>query len=480
MDDKQARSEVVAHQTTLGTLLRHYRSRGQVTQGQLADLSGVSVRAIRDIELERSQQPRRTTVRLLADSLALSGSERAKLEAAAGQFATSDELHLVYESEPMSPPSPIDTILGRGAEVAILTNVLGSGAQRLVTITGLTGVGKTRLALETATTLHRTHGFAVLWNSSDPLYPTSMPPSRREHDQLSNTIRTGLDGLFARFRLDSSGLDPVIVDHPTLVVLDGYDVADIRLDQLLRLLRRCPGVRVLMTSPARLGVRGERAFPLVPLPVPELAQAAEPADLARVPSVAMLVDRAREYRPDFSLVPGNAEAVAGLVQAVDGLPVAVQAVGSWFAMFEPEALFSRVVADPFAFLAGYPGTDRSDGLVARLTSSVSGTDGDERRLLTELADWQGWTVDDAARLTGIDPANCARAARWLLDTGLVRPAPGTGRSRFQVLNLVRSLRPQALSLHRNSVPPNQWHTGTPDAPGVATAGAPVPERREMR
>jgi transcriptional regulator with XRE-family HTH domain len=413
-----------------------------VTQGQLADLSGVSVRAIRDIELDRSQQPRPATVRLLADSLALTGSERARLEAAAGRYATSDELHQVYESEPLSPPSPIDTILGRGSEIAILTNLLGSGAQRLVTITGLTGVGKTRLALETAAALHRTYGFAVLWNSSDPLYPTSTPPSRREHDPLSHTIRTGLDGLFARFRLDSSGLDPVIIDHPTLVVLDGYDVADIRLDQLLRLLRRCPGVRVLLTSAARLGVRGERAFPLVPLPVPDSAQAAEPTDLARVPSVAMLVDRAREYRPEFRLGHGNADAVVGLVRAVDGLPVAVQAVGSWFAMFEPEALFSRVAADPFAFLAGYQGNDRSEDLVARLTSSLRGIQGDELRLLTELADGEAWSVDDAARLTGIDPTRCARAARRLLDTGLVRPAPGTGRSRFQVLNLVRSVRPK--------------------------------------
>jgi transcriptional regulator with XRE-family HTH domain len=425
----------------IGRLLRRYRRYRRVTQQELSDRSGVSVRAIRDIELGARQQPRHETVRLLADSLELSGGERARLEAAAGQAVTSDQLRLVYESEPVSPPSPIDAMVGRAAEVVTLTKLLRSGAQRLVTITGLTGVGKTRLALAIASALHRTYRFAVLWTSADPLYATTSDGASRGHDQLSTTIRAGLDGLFTYSTADPGALDSVVIDHPTLVVLDGHPSDQLRLDQIPRLLQRCASVRVLATSSYDLGVYGERPFPLTPLLVPEYGPTVDFAELATVPSVRLLVDHARECCPEFSFAPANADAVTGLIRIVDGLPAAMQAIAYWFATYEPDALYAQVQANPFDFLAASPGGDYADHLIERLGQVRRELTGVAATLLSELADREAdWSIADAARLTGNAPAHCAQAVRHLLGLGLVRPTTRTGRSRFQVLNLVRVMR----------------------------------------
>jgi transcriptional regulator with XRE-family HTH domain len=132
-----------------GVLLKSHRIRRGTTQRQLADLSTVSIRAIRDLELGRSRRPRRDTVRLIADGLGLGSRERARLEAAA------DDLRLIYGASFAPPPAPLDGLVGRDAEVEVLKKLLRSGGHRLVLVSGVGGVGKTRLTLAVADALMR-------------------------------------------------------------------------------------------------------------------------------------------------------------------------------------------------------------------------------------------------------------------------------------------------------------------------------------
>jgi transcriptional regulator with XRE-family HTH domain len=150
-----------------GTLLKSHRIRRGTTQQQLADLSTVSIRAIRDLELGRSRHPRRDTVRLIADGLRLGSRERARLEAAADQRWAADDLRLIYGASFAPPPAPLDVLVGRDGEVEALRKLLWSGGHRFVSVTGAGGVGKTRLALAVADALHHGAGFPVLWNSAD-------------------------------------------------------------------------------------------------------------------------------------------------------------------------------------------------------------------------------------------------------------------------------------------------------------------------
>ena len=412
----------------LGRLLRHFRVDRRLTQQQLAKESGVSIRTIRDIERGDSQQPRRETVRLMATALALSSAELTELEAASGRSATRDDLKLAFESAPLAPPSPIDALIGRHAEVAALTASLRMGSQRLVTITGIGGVGKTRLVLEVAGRLHEADGVAVLWASSDSLYPTEP----RASEQLSSVLRSGIDGLLGSTEGGCAELDGVIVGHPTLLVLDGQRANRLRVDRIMTLLRDCAGMRVVITSSGPLDLHGERVFPLAPLAVPEHARAADLAGLVRVPSVELLTRYVRQVRPGFRLTDENAHAVVELARWADGIPAALEAVASWFTVYEPAALCEQVDADPFAFI---------EGLRERLDERLGALAGGERFLLGRLSDLERtWTVAEAATASGLPPTACARSVRKLLAQGVVRPAGSADRSRFRVLNLVRCLR----------------------------------------
>src|SRR3954453_12771784 len=122
--------------TDFGELLRTLRTRRGLTQRHLADLSTISVRAIRDLESGRACRPRPDTVRLIADGLCLRGAGRSEFE----QTSRAD-----HETEPL--PAPLGLMLGRDTEQAQLRALLASGAQRLVTLTGLAGPGKSRLAM---------------------------------------------------------------------------------------------------------------------------------------------------------------------------------------------------------------------------------------------------------------------------------------------------------------------------------------------
>jgi transcriptional regulator with XRE-family HTH domain len=418
-------------------LLRSHRKRAGQTQQQLADLSALSVRAVRDLELGCVTQPRRDTVKLLADGLRLTGRTRAEFEAAAGHAATIRDLKEIFDAAPAPPPAALDSIIGRQAEVSVLEELLTTG-ERLVTITGLAGVGKTRLALEVAGRLHTASGCPVLWSSvADPVHPRD---GARELDQLAAVIRAGLDAL-----LSSPGDAPVeelihlIGQRRSLLVLDGYHSADLRSERIVSLLEACPGLRALITSTLPLDVSGERTLPLAPLAVPERETWDVRDRVASAPSTQLLLRHVRHVAPEFELTESNAPAVAELCDLLDGLPTALAAAASWFLVYEPEALLGHVRIDPCSHVVRAGDTDARSSLRESLDGIIAALRPSETRLLDTLAGREHtWTVAEAARYAGIDEAACAGAVRRLMELGVLRSL-GEERARFRVLNLVRLL-----------------------------------------
>jgi transcriptional regulator with XRE-family HTH domain len=114
-------------QPSFAELLRTYRRRCGATQRQLADLSTLSVRAIRNLENGTANKPRKDTVRLIADGLRLSVRERAALEAAGGR-AGSGDVKLVYGDSLTRPPAAVSGLIGRDAERAALCGLLSAGS----------------------------------------------------------------------------------------------------------------------------------------------------------------------------------------------------------------------------------------------------------------------------------------------------------------------------------------------------------------
>jgi non-specific serine/threonine protein kinase len=196
------------------------------------------------------------------------------------------------------------SFVGRRQEVADVRRMLQRS--RLVSVTGIAGVGKTRVAIRAAQLMRRafTDGieFVELSGHTDP-------------GSLEQVIAQTLDV--------TGDLTAHLSRRRQLLVLDGCEhLADACSGLVRSLLRAAPGLHVLATSRQALRVPGGQAVIVRPLAVPGGESA--PADVARVESVSLLLDRIAAVDPGFELTERNAAAVAEVCRRLEGIPLAIE------------------------------------------------------------------------------------------------------------------------------------------------------------
>src|SRR5688572_12021422 len=161
----------------LARLVRQFRLHAELSQEELAERSGLSVRQISDLERGLRKQPHVHTIRMLADGLDLAGTHRSALfEAARPEVQATPDTPMEPGST-SSPshawehaiPAPTSNLVGRDDLVAQLVSELSTGTRRLITLTGPRGVGKTRLAIETARKFQHLADGHVLFLSLAPI-----------------------------------------------------------------------------------------------------------------------------------------------------------------------------------------------------------------------------------------------------------------------------------------------------------------------
>lgn len=213
-------------------------------------------------------------------------------------------------------PIPLTRFLGRDAELERIDELLD--ASRLVTLTGVGGAGKTRLAFEAAT------GAAT--RNRDGAWLCELGPARDETSILS--VLTALFGITANGLHQIDTTEHLICDHlatrKVLLVFDNCEHLIPVVGRLVdTLLRTCPGVSVLATSRTPLGVPGEVVVAVQPLSLPP-SDRVDVADLMTSDAVALFCARARDARPEFELTDANARAVVGICRQLDGIPLALE------------------------------------------------------------------------------------------------------------------------------------------------------------
>jgi predicted ATPase/DNA-binding SARP family transcriptional activator len=236
---------------------------------------------------------------------------------------------------------PPTSFIGRDEDVAGVLKRLR--AERLVTLTGPGGVGKTRLATEVAATVTVPAWFAELAPVTDP---AEIPYAVL--DALGLRERS-----IARRSAEMAG-DPVdrlaaaLADRDAVLILDNCEhVIDAAAGLAARLLNDCPMVKVLATSREPLQIPGENLHVVAPLAAPRESDVPEVS--TTYPAMRLFADRAAAVLPGFELDAANAAALASICRNLDGMPLAIELAAPWLRTLTPAQLAARL-GDRFALL----------------------------------------------------------------------------------------------------------------------------------
>ena len=229
-------------------------------------------------------------------------------------------------------PAELTSFVGRRDEVAEVRRLLTES--RLVTLTGVGGVGKTRLALRAAAGLSRAFGDGVWLVRLDQLRAEALVPQ---------AVATAL-GL--QQRADDSGvasLADYLAGRQLLLVLDNCEHLVNAVAKLVDLLlRAAPGLRVLATSREALNIAGETVLAVPPLAVPAADQPLTLAKLKLFPAVRLFTERAAQAVPGFSVTSANMTAIARICHRLEGLPLALELAAARTRVLSPEQIDARL------------------------------------------------------------------------------------------------------------------------------------------
>jgi transcriptional regulator with XRE-family HTH domain len=425
---------------TVGGLVRRFREQARLTQYELADVSTVSVRTIRNLENGLVERPRQDTIRLIADSLSLSHAQRLALQTACGGNIQDTAVELIGDAAPIPPPTRMNAVVGRQTEVAALVDAITRDLNRWITIAGLNGVGKTAVALEVAHSLHELYSYSVLWvacdESSDPRY--SVDKFLVESAVVTEVCRIG--DHIAGTDFNARQLCRMIGHRRTLLVLDGWDLSPVGASRIMALLAGCHGLRVILTTRNHHYTPEDHLFPLEPLDAPVDETEVSLSKVERYPAVQLMLSHIRRLRPKALNPPAATTDIAIVSSALDGIPAALKMGAEWALMQSPGQLVERAREDPLSLLV--PPTaavDRSD-FVKSLQDVLLDINTQDLELLRTLSGVTGmWTLMDVAEFAGIGFPAAAKKVSELLVRGLIRQCGDSAGPEFRVLRLVSCL-----------------------------------------
>jgi predicted ATPase/DNA-binding SARP family transcriptional activator len=353
---------------------------------------------------------------MLADELGLDPpSELRDLEAA---ILRQDQAAAVMEPvrPPTNLPHQLTELIGRFAD----TNRVAEAIQRarLVTLTGVGGVGKTRLALHVAA--------EVSGGYPDGAWLCELAPVGAE------AVPDVLAGVLGVIQREAVSVTSALVDYlrakQLLIVLDNCEhVAAAAAELSEALLRGCPAVRILATSREPLGTAGEHVLPVAPLQTSD--------------AITLFVQRATAASPSFALTEANAVHITEVCRRLDGLPLALELVAPKVRSLSARDIVTRLDRRlHFVRTAGRIRDQRHRTLRAVVDWSYQLLDAQHRQVFDRLSVFAGsFTIAAAQRVAGgdLDPDEVAEIVAGLVDRSMLGAQIDEPPTRYGMLDTLR-------------------------------------------
>jgi predicted ATPase/DNA-binding SARP family transcriptional activator/Tfp pilus assembly protein PilF len=362
---------------------------------------------------------------MLDDQLGIDPST--ELQALEGQILRQEVPALVSTGRRDHLPNPLTSFVGREREKVELANLFAS--HRLVTLTGVGGVGKTRLAIEVARVAVDVAIDGVVFVDLAPI---------TSDDAVAMALARVL-GVREQASMPAVDLITGALRHSRVIVLlDNAEHVRGGVSELADALRtHCPEVRVIVTSRIPIGSQGEIDFPVLPMPVPD--ESATPEDLRASDSVRLLVQRVMAARPDG--VPDDRSLVeaARICRDLDGLPLAIELAAARAKAMTLHEIAGRL-DDRYRFLVSWRRVSpaRHQTLKQAIDWSFDLLSPADQTFFAKLAVFAGgFTLEAAAVSAEGDELQALEAVTRLVDASLVVAEASDVASRYRMLETVR-------------------------------------------
>jgi predicted ATPase/class 3 adenylate cyclase len=385
-------------------------------------------------------------------------------------------------SEPVARahlPPRLTSFVGRQDDLDSVSSVLA--ANRVVTLVGPGGAGKTSLATECARAASGSFvdgaWFVALEAIADPeLVASAIAGALGLKDAVGQTVRRQLQENLARRDL--------------LLVLDNFEQVMPASTLVADLVISGPTIKFLVTSRAPLHLAAEQLYPVAPLPVPPppMLDGATRAtsfgtaldELSAVPSVRLFVDRVQQVQPSFRLSGENAEAVADICTRLDGLPLGIELAAARVPLLGAVGVSERLARH--ISLPATPSHDapaRQRTLTEAIAWSYDLLDAPGRALFDRLAIFVGgWRLEEAEAICGPAAelgAEVLDTLAELVDQSLVLAREERGTVRYEMLETIRRFAVERLAVREDHFETGRRHAQVYLA--MAEASAPAVRRR---
>ncbi|HET6771344.1 MAG TPA: adenylate/guanylate cyclase domain-containing protein [Actinomycetota bacterium] len=345
------------------------------------------------------------------------------------------------DARPHNLPAQLTRFIGRDDHIARVGEVLAG--DRLVTLTGPGGSGKTRLGLQVAAEALAGFRDGVFFVDLSAVTDPELVP-----DEIAAALHVRAEP--ARAILDTLG--DHLRDKELLLVLDNFEqVVGTSQSVLEPLLQVAPRVKALVTSRVPLHVYGEREYPVPPLVLLDPDHVPKLDALVQNEAVSLFIERALAVKPSFQITNDNAPAVAHITARLDGLPLAIELAASRVKLLTPQGILERLVKRlPLLRAQDRNVPERQRTLRQTIEWSYDLLNEAERRMFTRLSVFAGGAdleaVEAVANMEGELGLDSLDGLASLVDKNLVRSVnTSEDESRFAMLETIREYGLERLS-----------------------------------